>query len=96
MIGFFLPVAELFNWLFQQNFEIDSKYLVSVSNTLMVSFAAAFIGCFLALITNFSARINKSKTQSNINVFLSLGYGIPGLILQLELQNFLRLLMMFG
>ncbi len=88
VIGFFLPVAELSSWLFQQNFEIDSKYLGSVSNTLMVSFAAAFIGCFLALITNFSARINKSKTQSNINIFLSLGYGIPGLILAVGITKF--------
>ncbi len=88
VIGFFLPIAELTNWLFQQNFEIDSKYLRSVSNTLMVSFAAALIGCLLALITNFSGRINKSKTQSNINSFLSLGYGIPGLILAVGITKF--------
>ena len=88
LIGFIVPVVELFIWFSQQPIKFEIKYLYSVSNTLLLSIVTAIICCSLSLLINADLRFNKSKLGSNLNELLSIGYGMPGLILAVGITQF--------
>ena len=81
-IGFILPVSQLIFWGIEFNFDFFSeKFIDNASSTLFLGAIAAILCTSIALIVNISARYNKSKLISGLGSMLSIGYGLPGLIL---------------
>ena len=92
-IGFLLPVGELSVWALNHNsvFFTD-KFLQDALNTLAVSLIAAVLCTALALVINFAVRLNKNNLLKTLSSFLTIGYGMPGLILAigiLQLTTFI-------
>ena len=82
LIGFILPVFELSFWAFSYSTTFFSeKFIQTALNTIIVSFSAAILCTMLALIINFSIRLNNNKSLNSLSSLLTIGYGIPGLIL---------------
>ena len=82
LIGFVLPVFELSVWAFSYNTAFFSeKFFQTALNTIIISISAAILCAILALIVNFSIRLNSNKLLSSLSSLLTIGYGMPGLIL---------------
>ncbi len=92
-VGFLLPVSELINWTFSYKLDFfDSKFMKDFFNTISLSLITALLCCFLAFLITFSIRLRGTPLIYVLNSFLSLGYGVPGLILAvgiLQLFTFL-------
>lgn len=81
-IGFILPLIELSIWAFNHNLAFfNEKFIQQSLNTILVAVIAAILCVVLAFIVNFSVRFTNSIHLKRVNPFLSLGYGVPGLIL---------------
>ena len=61
-------------------------------NTVYLSIAAAILCSTLALLINFSIRLNKSRFLNILNSFLSIGYAVPGLILAVGIVQLMTFL----
>ena len=92
-IGFLLPVSELINWTLSYKLDFfDSKFMKDFFNTIFLSLTTALFCCFLAFLITFSIRLRGTNLLYVLNSFLSLGYGVPGLILAVGILQFFTFL----
>ena len=81
-VGFILPTSELLVWaIFYNPSFFDDRFLDAATNTITLALIAAVLCSMIALLINFSVRINKNKILKILSSFLSIGYALPGLIL---------------
>ncbi|USD64807.1 iron ABC transporter permease [Vibrio sp. SCSIO 43136] len=81
-IAFFLPLGQLlsYSWTyFSQSW--TEEFRAYAINSLQVSAIAAVIAVFIALIVNFSMRLQSSPRAVLPLRFSSLGYAVPGTVL---------------
>jgi iron(III) transport system permease protein len=81
-IAFILPLMQLciyaYNY-FEQSWTAGfSEYAI---NSLQVSIIAAIIGVFIALVVNFTQRINPGRSSLAYMRLSSMGYAVPGTVL---------------
>ena len=82
LVGFILPTSELLVWAIYYNPSFfDDRFLDTAINTITLALTAAVLCSMIALLINFSVRINKNKILKILSSFLSIGYALPGLIL---------------
>ena len=82
LVGFILPTSELLVWAIYYNPSFfDDRFLDAATNTITLALIAAVLCSIIALLINFSVRINKNKILKILSSFLSIGYALPGLIL---------------
>ena len=82
LVGFILPTSELLVWAIYYNPSFfDDRFLDAAINTITLALTAAVLCSMIALLINFSVRINKNKILKILSSFLSIGYALPGLIL---------------
>ena len=82
LVGFILPTSELLVWAIYYNPSFfDDRFLDAATNTITLALIAAVLCSMIALLINFSVRINKNKILKILSSFLSIGYALPGLIL---------------
>ena len=93
LIGFLLPITELLVWAINYNLSFfNEKFIKTAINTVYLSIAAAILCSTLALLINFSIRLNKSRFLNILNSFLSIGYAVPGLILAVGIVQLMTFL----
>ena len=93
LIGFLLPISELLVWAINYNLSFfNEKFIKTAINTVYLSIAAAILCSTLALLINFSIRLNKSRFLNILNSFLSIGYAVPGLILAVGIVQLMTFL----
>ena len=81
-IGFILPISELFVWMYSYNMDyFNEKFWETATNTIFLGIISALLCSFFALIINFLIRLDIHNLSRVASSFLSLGYGVPGLIL---------------
>ncbi len=81
-IGFILPISELFVWMYSYNMDyFNEKFWETAANTIFLGIISALLCSFFALIINFLIRLDINNLSRVVSSFLSLGYGVPGLIL---------------
>ena len=87
-IGFILPISELTNWAL--NYKLDffeATFIKNSFNTIYLALLAAIFCTFVALIINFSGRIQKTKFFGFLSSALALGYALPGIILAIGIMQ---------
>ena len=87
-IGFILPISELTNWAL--NYKLDffeANFIKNSFNTIYLALLAAIFCTFVALIINFSGRIQKTKFFGFLSSTLALGYALPGIILAIGIMQ---------
>ena len=87
-IGFILPISELTNWAL--NYKLDffeANFIKNSFNTIYLALLAAVFCTFVALIINFSGRIQKTKFFGFLSSALALGYALPGIILAIGIMQ---------
>ena len=87
-IGFILPISELTNWAL--NYKLDffeANFIKNSFNTIYLALLAAVFCTFVALIINFSGRIQKTKFFGFLSSTLALGYALPGIILAIGIMQ---------
>ena len=88
MIGFILPISELTNWALNYKLDFfDASFIKNSLNTIYLALIAAFLCSSIALIINFSGRIQRNKFFGFLSSSLSLGYGLPGIILAIGIMQ---------
>ena len=93
LIGFLLPISELLVWAINHNLSFfNEKFIKTAMNTVYLSIAAAILCSTVALLINFSIRLNKSRFLNILNSFLSIGYAVPGLILAVGIVQLMTFL----
>ena len=93
LIGFLLPISELLVWAINYNLSFfNEKFIKTAMNTVYLSIAAAILCSTVALLINFSIRLNKSRFLNILNSFLSIGYAVPGLILAVGIVQLMTFL----
>jgi len=86
ILGFFIPFIFIVNNVFQTYSSIDFVRLFTLSfNTIFVSSLSSFIIIIVALFFLFIEKISKTKINTIISQFISLGYAIPGAVIGLGL-----------
>lgn len=86
ILGFFIPLIFIINNVFQTYLSIDFVRLFTLSfNTIFVSSLSSFIIIIVALFFLFIEKISKTKINTIISQFISLGYAIPGAVIGLGL-----------
>ena len=81
-VGFLLPIIELLIWAFSYNSSFFTEKFIQASlNTITISIIAAILCALLALVVNYSMRLRNSRPLNALSSLLTIGYGIPGLIL---------------
>ena len=81
-IGFILPIIELSRWAFAYNTGFfNETFFIQAKNTILIALMASIICTVIAFTINFSVRHTNVIFLKRINPFLSVGYGVPGLIL---------------
>ena len=87
-IGFIVPISELTNWAL--NYKLDffeANFIKNSFNTIYLALLAAVFCSFVALIINFSGRIQRSKFFGFLSSTLALGYALPGIILAIGIMQ---------
>ena len=87
-IGFILPISELTNCAL--NYKLDffeANFIKNSFNTIYLALLAAIFCTFVALIINFSGRIQKTKFFGFLSSALALGYALPGIILAIGIMQ---------
>ena len=75
LVGFILPTSELLVWAIYYNPSFfDDRFLDAAINTITLALTAAVLCSMIALLINFSVRINKNKILKILSSFLSIGY----------------------
>ncbi|PMK04486.1 iron ABC transporter permease [Vibrio sp. 10N.261.55.A7] len=81
-VAFILPLTQLCIYAykyFEQSWTAGfSEYAI---NSLQVSIIAAIIGVFVALVVNFTQRVNPGKSSLAFMRLSSMGYAVPGTVL---------------
>jgi len=81
-VGFILPISELFVWMYSYNMDyFNEKFWETATNTIFLGIISALLCSLFALIINFLIRLDIHNLSRVVSSFLSLGYGVPGLIL---------------
>ncbi len=81
-IGFILPIIELSRWAFAYNTGFfNENFFIQAKNTILIALMASIVCTVIAFTINFSVRHTNVIFLKRINPFLSVGYGVPGLIL---------------
>ena len=81
-IGFILPIIELSRWAFAYNTGFfNESFFIQAKNTILIALMASIVCTVIAFTINFSVRHTNVIFLKRINPFLSVGYGVPGLIL---------------
>ena len=81
-IGFILPIIELSRWAFVYNTGFfNETFFIQAKNTILIALMASIVCTVIAFTINFSVRHTNVIFLKRINPFLSVGYGVPGLIL---------------
>ena len=81
-IGFILPIIELSRWAFAYNTGFfNETFFIQAKNTILIALMASIVCTVIAFTINFSVRHTNVIFLKRINPFLSVGYGVPGLIL---------------
>lgn len=81
-IGFILPIIELSRWAFAYNTGFfNESFFIQAKNTILIALMASIVCTVIAFTINFSVRHTNVIFLKRINPFLSIGYGVPGLIL---------------
>ena len=81
-IGFILPIIELSRWAFTYNTGFfNESFFIQAKNTILIALMASIVCTVIAFTINFSVRHTNVIFLKRINPFLSVGYGVPGLIL---------------
>ena len=89
-MGFILPIAELLNWTINYKLDFFNKdFLESSFNSLLLAIIAALLCTAISFLINFSARLHGNKFLSFLSSTLTLGYGVPGLILAIGITQLL-------
>jgi iron(III) transport system permease protein len=81
-VSFLIPLIPIVSWSWQ-NFssDFDERYLGFITNTLTLSFAAAFMVIFLGWGLAYSRKRNQSPVFNFFIKLATLGYAIPGTVL---------------
>lgn len=81
-VAFILPLGQLLIYAYKY-FALSwtAEFREYALNSLYVSLAAAFIGVMVALIVNFSQRVNPSRQSLAFMRLSSMGYAVPGTVL---------------
>ena len=82
LVGFIIPVIQLFFWLLETyDYIFENYYLQVIINTISIATIASII---IVLISIYSSYINRSTEnlyiKSSLKIF-SLGYSIPGVVI---------------
>ena len=81
-IGFILPIIELSRWAIAYNTGFfNESFFIQAKNTILIALMASIVCTVIAFTINFSVRHTNVIFLKRINPFLSVGYGVPGLIL---------------
>ena len=81
-MGFILPIIELSRWAFAYNTGFfNETFFIQAKNTILIALMASIVCTVIAFTINFSVRHTNVIFLKRINPFLSVGYGVPGLIL---------------
>lgn len=89
LVGFIIPVFEIISWSVEITNIFSTKFIYVSLNTMLLAITAGVITTILAILFNFNLRISKSKHSKIMNNFISMGYGVPGLILAIGITHFL-------
>ena len=89
LVGFIIPLFEIISWCVEITNIFSIKFIYASFNTMLLAITAGIITTMLAILFNFNIRISKSKHSKLINNFISMGYGVPGLILAIGITQFL-------
>ncbi|MEE2736352.1 MAG: iron ABC transporter permease [Pseudomonadota bacterium] len=87
-IGFVLPITQLIVWAIEANMELlNARFLKTSLNTIILGVSSGLICACLALVLNFSVRLNTGDLLGKIKSLLSIGYALPGLILAVGIMK---------
>ena len=89
LIGFLIPVFELISWTIEVPYQLTQKFINASINTITLGLVAGVLTTLISLVLNFNSRITASKFSNELNYVISLGYGIPGLILAIGITQML-------
>ena len=87
LAGFIIPLFEIISWSVEITNIFSIKFIYASLNTMLLAITAGIITTMLAILFNFNLRISKSKHSKLINDFISMGYGVPGLILAIGITQ---------
>ena len=87
-IGFILPTTQLIIWVVETNTDLfNARFLKTSLNTIVLAMSSGLICACLALVLNFSVRLNTGNLLGRVKSFLSIGYALPGLILAVGIMK---------
>ena len=89
LVGFVIPLIEIISWSVEIENIFSSKFINASFNTILLAIVAGIITTIIAVFFNFNLRIYNSKFMNVVNNFISLGYGIPGLVIAIGITQFL-------
>ena len=70
-------------------YELTQKFISASINTITLGLVAGVLTTIMSLVLNFNSRITANKFNNELNHLISLGYGIPGLILAIGITQML-------
>lgn len=81
LFAFVIPLAQLLQWSFNVRGDLDQRYIGFVTNTLMLSVAAAGVTVFAALVLAYARRLQQARFMQATVSLATLGYALPGSVL---------------
>ena len=66
---------------------LNGRFLKTSLNTIVLAVSSGLICACLALVLNFSVRLNTGDLLSKVKSFLSIGYALPGLVLAVGIMK---------
>ncbi len=86
-LAFVVPILQLLAWFWERGrFDLDSRYLDLVSNTLSIGAVAALLTVASALVLAFARRQYASRQMRSLVAFSNLGYALPGSLLAVAIM----------
>ena len=86
-IAFILPLMQLLSYAyhyFEQSFTVEFReYAI---NSFTVSFSAAILAAFVALVVNFCYRLAPNRSNLSFMRLSSMGYAVPGTVLAIGIM----------
>lgn len=81
LFAFVIPLVQLLYWSASVRGDLDRRYLTFVSNTLLLSAAAAGVTVFAALVLAYARRLQPARFMQATVALGTLGYALPGSVL---------------
>lgn len=82
LLGFIIPVAQLFIWAIADSAQFFSlRFWALIGNTVSLAALTAMLALGLALLIAYSHRISQSKISLFTKRIAGLGYAVPGLVI---------------